>query len=66
MFLSVHTEEEGVGLDQGFKGDLGTEAVLREGGIAGGSRRGSLRYVRMGWGWDRGSGTIRRCGARTA
>lgn len=48
VFRGVHSEEEGVGVDQGIKGDLSAEAVLRKRGIAGGSRGGSLCHVGMG------------------
>ena len=42
MFRGVYTEEEGVGVDKGIKGDLSAEAVLREGGVAGRGRGGKI------------------------
>ena len=48
MFWGVYAEEEGVSVDKGIKGDLSAEAVLREGGVAGRSRGGSLCHVGMG------------------
>jgi len=48
VFWGVYAEEEGVGVDKGIEGDLSAEAVLRERGVAGRGRGGSLCHVWMG------------------
>jgi len=55
VLWGVYTEEEGVSVDKGIKGDLSAEAVLREGGVAGGSRGGSLCHVGVGCEGDGGA-----------